>query len=458
VQLDAVEAMSRCQHVHDLRKCPVVVGSPQTQTQRDQVVRVIHRLQTQTQFHRRTLSNLNIYSELIGAEQKSPRSPMSATYNSSAQQHGNSNSNSNSIFHDHSKDQQQQSHATAMMSIFHQSALNTVTSDSLDSQIDGFSRASSQEQGQGQRSHGDSSASAMTTDSSVPSSSQAMANGSAATVAALGLKLPLQSQSQSQQDAASPMATNSASSSPTTPPLSSPRSPASAAATPGTGAGTGQRSLPASPFTPQSLVPVCITGAAFGQATTSPSSLLAIAGDYFIGDDNMAAPRTDACTMDVEGEVDTSDGNSGDRIISAEEIAAEMGTGSVIDFGGISARPPESAAPTSATLAGGAAAGLRNFRSHWVPSLPTVRGSTNTSRQSSRQSSRHGSPAPFSAPITGSGGRLPVDTAAASPGNQTPNPRSRILPDQNTRKEYQNSQQPHDMKRRSSIEPNSPKT
>jgi hypothetical protein len=29
--LDSVEAMSRCQVVHDLRKCPVVVGSPQTQ-------------------------------------------------------------------------------------------------------------------------------------------------------------------------------------------------------------------------------------------------------------------------------------------------------------------------------------------------------------------------------------------------------------------------------------------
>ena len=36
--------MSRCQLVHDLRKCPVVVGSPQTQTQRDQVTRIIHRL------------------------------------------------------------------------------------------------------------------------------------------------------------------------------------------------------------------------------------------------------------------------------------------------------------------------------------------------------------------------------------------------------------------------------
>lgn len=38
------EAMHYCQTVHDLRQCPVVVGSPQTQTQRDQVSRVIHAL------------------------------------------------------------------------------------------------------------------------------------------------------------------------------------------------------------------------------------------------------------------------------------------------------------------------------------------------------------------------------------------------------------------------------
>ena len=33
--------MNYCQKVHDLRQCPVVVGSPQTQTQRDQVTRII---------------------------------------------------------------------------------------------------------------------------------------------------------------------------------------------------------------------------------------------------------------------------------------------------------------------------------------------------------------------------------------------------------------------------------
>lgn len=44
--LSAEEAMERCQFVHDLRQCPVVVGSPQTQTQRDQVTRVIAYLET----------------------------------------------------------------------------------------------------------------------------------------------------------------------------------------------------------------------------------------------------------------------------------------------------------------------------------------------------------------------------------------------------------------------------
>jgi len=40
--LDAASAMARCQFVHDLRKVPIVVGSPQTQTQRDQVCRVVN--------------------------------------------------------------------------------------------------------------------------------------------------------------------------------------------------------------------------------------------------------------------------------------------------------------------------------------------------------------------------------------------------------------------------------
>lgn len=36
--------MARCQFVHDLRRCPVDVGSPQTQSQRDQVTRIVNRL------------------------------------------------------------------------------------------------------------------------------------------------------------------------------------------------------------------------------------------------------------------------------------------------------------------------------------------------------------------------------------------------------------------------------
>ena len=51
-----VDAMQYCQAVHDLRQCPVVVGSPQTQTQRDQVSRVIQRLITQSRFSSRTMS------------------------------------------------------------------------------------------------------------------------------------------------------------------------------------------------------------------------------------------------------------------------------------------------------------------------------------------------------------------------------------------------------------------
>ena len=42
--LPPAEGMRRCQFVHDLRKIPIDVGSPQTQTQRNQVVRVIKKL------------------------------------------------------------------------------------------------------------------------------------------------------------------------------------------------------------------------------------------------------------------------------------------------------------------------------------------------------------------------------------------------------------------------------
>ena len=74
--------------VHDLRKCPVVVGSPQTQTQRDQVTRVIRRLMTNTSFHRRTLSD--IFSPAGAArlsvlmDEESQRSPRSDAASASA--------------------------------------------------------------------------------------------------------------------------------------------------------------------------------------------------------------------------------------------------------------------------------------------------------------------------------------------------------------------------------------
>ncbi len=44
LQMNPKQAFDYCQAVHDLRTCPVEVGSPQTQTQRQQVVRVINLL------------------------------------------------------------------------------------------------------------------------------------------------------------------------------------------------------------------------------------------------------------------------------------------------------------------------------------------------------------------------------------------------------------------------------
>ncbi|CAN0217928.1 unnamed protein product [Ectocarpus fasciculatus] len=49
--LSADEAMERCQHVHDVRRIPISVGSPQTEAQRQQVRRVIGRVIA----HRRSL-------------------------------------------------------------------------------------------------------------------------------------------------------------------------------------------------------------------------------------------------------------------------------------------------------------------------------------------------------------------------------------------------------------------
>lgn len=42
--LSADEAMERCQHVHDIRRIPISVGSPQTEHQREQVRRVVDHL------------------------------------------------------------------------------------------------------------------------------------------------------------------------------------------------------------------------------------------------------------------------------------------------------------------------------------------------------------------------------------------------------------------------------
>ena len=69
--------MARCQLVHDLRQCPVQVGSPQTQPQRDQVTRVIKKLISQANSLRRTVSEVNVVpGDLAGGmEDHSPRNP-----------------------------------------------------------------------------------------------------------------------------------------------------------------------------------------------------------------------------------------------------------------------------------------------------------------------------------------------------------------------------------------------
>ncbi len=70
------QAMEYCQAVHDLRQCPVVVGSPQTQTQRDQVSRVIQKLMTQSRFRSRTMSGDG--SMLTGGSTESSSVPLPA--------------------------------------------------------------------------------------------------------------------------------------------------------------------------------------------------------------------------------------------------------------------------------------------------------------------------------------------------------------------------------------------
>lgn len=72
--LDATKSMARCQSVHDLRRWPVAVGSPQTQTQRDQVTRVINKLINTPQALRRYASEPTQSTQMdITPMQHSPR-------------------------------------------------------------------------------------------------------------------------------------------------------------------------------------------------------------------------------------------------------------------------------------------------------------------------------------------------------------------------------------------------
>lgn len=82
--LEAMEAMAWCQKVHDLRQFPVAVGSPQTQTQRDQVIRVINRLLSSSDVPiRRTISDLSsLHSGGNSPLKKSPRPTLSSGQNS----------------------------------------------------------------------------------------------------------------------------------------------------------------------------------------------------------------------------------------------------------------------------------------------------------------------------------------------------------------------------------------
>eukprot|EP01035_Chromulina_nebulosa_P020282 gene20282-26329_t len=66
---DAKQSMMRCQYVHDMRQYPVDVGSPQTQSQRDQVVRVtkkIHALINQLEINKKFISLSNETDEKRG--------------------------------------------------------------------------------------------------------------------------------------------------------------------------------------------------------------------------------------------------------------------------------------------------------------------------------------------------------------------------------------------------------
>lgn len=77
--------MARCQRVHDLRQCPVVVGSPQTQTQRDQVTRIIRAL-----MHQSTMNNLQVQQQPQRQPQKNHINDNTQQAHDMKQQHINS--------------------------------------------------------------------------------------------------------------------------------------------------------------------------------------------------------------------------------------------------------------------------------------------------------------------------------------------------------------------------------
>jgi protein-tyrosine phosphatase len=84
-KLDSVQAMARCQQVHDLRQCPVAVGSPQTQTQRDQVTRIISRMVKSRGFYKRSISENTrpVNSLTVRTDEQSPR-PTGSNFNSNS--------------------------------------------------------------------------------------------------------------------------------------------------------------------------------------------------------------------------------------------------------------------------------------------------------------------------------------------------------------------------------------
>jgi hypothetical protein len=124
-------------------------------------------------------------------------------------------------------------------------------------------------------------------------------------------------------------------------------------------------------------------------------------GGYFIGDEEMQDVSSATCGDDTNQEEDYSDPSKASKGNQRDKADADFH---------IAARPPESVAPTSATLAGGAIAGLRNFRMHLTASMA---GNSSSDGQSSNANiNTHA--ASFSSPIsTSSGsGKIPQQVKA----------------------------------------------